>query len=434
MSEELKTLFNEEAERLVAGCLVSQPERLADAQHLGLLPEHFHCALPRAIYSTALRLRSQQKDPDIFQVVTALRESGELQRLGGSEAIYELSRSGLLAVPALEDYIQLILDKTTKRDLLVAAAEISQNLQQSETSVQENLEFAEGRIWEIRNRAERQKAGTGPQLLADIGVEAFDATFGDQGAIIRTGLTGFDDLTGIAPGRLIVVGGKTNSGKSQFAAAVSYSLAKQGYPVLFYSLEMPKVEVYQRFWARDSLIDSRKIQFRKVTLQREIDRLVESVERLSKLPLSVQYRSGLSIEQVRTDTIRAKRKPALIVFDYIQRAIRGAGKSRFEELTSIVRGLKNLTLEFELCVLAISSLNREYRHRSDQRVQLSDYDGAGPIEFEADQAWGINSSNRSGYLNFELLKNRCGPRGTFEVKFDKRYCLFQNQGEAAIAA
>ena len=60
-------------------------------------------------------------------------------------------------------------------------------------------------------------------------------------------------LGGFRPGQLVVVGARPSMGKTAFVLGMTVAAAKRDIPTLFFSLEMSRAEVAQRFLAMEGV-------------------------------------------------------------------------------------------------------------------------------------------------------------------------------------
>jgi replicative DNA helicase len=115
------------------------------------------------------------------------------------------------------------------------------------------------------------------------------------------------------------------------------------------------------------------------------------------------------------DFLVALRKPALLVVDYVQllRDEEGDGRMRERNVSAAARGLKDVSGELGVPVLALVQLNRNRATRSDKRPQLADLRESGDLENTADSVLGLYReeidnphTNDRGLAELSVLKKR----------------------------
>src|SRR5690606_14663150 len=108
---------------------------------------------------------------------------------------------------------------------------------------------------------------------------------------IKTGYSMIDSVTGgILPAELIVIGGETSAGKSMLLSNMSIQMwmqdntintppseYKRGYNILYFSLEMPYGDCFNRFLAKVANIPQRGIKDATLTPD-EVNRMNKSIE------------------------------------------------------------------------------------------------------------------------------------------------------------
>ncbi len=116
----------------------------------------------------------------------------------------------------------------------------------------------------------------------------------------------------------------------------------------------------------------------------------------------------------------------LIIIDYLQLMSSGNNMNRVQEVSDISRGLKALARELDVPVVALSQLSRALEARPDKRPVMSDLRESGSIEQDADivamlyrDDYYNEFSEKPGVTDILIRKNRNGPTGNIELKFEK---------------
>lgn len=211
--------------------------------------------------------------------------------------------------------------------------------------------------------------------------------------------------------------------------------------VAFYSLEMPKKQLARRALSSRSGID---LQLFRTTLpEKAIPRLVQASQYVNKLPIYITDQASLSIQDIRA-SVRKKqaelhrqgKKLVLVGIDYLQlMRLPDAGSQvqSFEELTKM---LKISAKEFECPFVVLSQLNRAVEQRDDKRPMLSDLRSSGSIEQDADNVLMLyrdeyynKNSDAKGMAEIIVAKQRNGPPGMIEMRFDAKTTTFRGMNE-----
>jgi replicative DNA helicase len=179
-------------------------------------------------------------------------------------------------------------------------------------------------------------------------------------------------------------------------------------------------------------------------------KLTESAARLGTMPVWLDDTPSLGLLDLRAKVRRLQaeiarapidgrgkvEKMGLVAVDYLQ-LMKGRrdASSREQEISELSRGLKQLSKELQVPVIALSQLNRsvETRNTKDKRPQLSDLRESGAIEQDADSIMFIyrdeyynEDSEDKGIAEIILAKQRNGPTGTVKTRFTGAYTRFDN--------
>tara|TARA_R100000664_G_scaffold34208_1_gene55064 strand:+ start:743 stop:2008 length:1266 start_codon:yes stop_codon:yes gene_type:complete len=259
------------------------------------------------------------------------------------------------------------------------------------------------------------------------------ANAGDESAIP----TGFSKLDkhlegGLRPGRLYVIGARPGMGKSALAIHVTLQAAKRGIRTSYCSLEMTAAECASRLLAAASGI-ARPKEKNSLTKQ-EKDKLAHVAKQMTAWPITFKDDAQASLESVSAFFARQRAEGdlGLAVVDYLQLLNSSGFDNRAQEIAHVSRSLKQLALEFEVPVLALSQLNRGSA-KENRKPSLSDLRESGAIEQDADcvllldREKEIDRETDAMWMN--LAKNRNSQTGVTFSTFEKPLSRFSSYVE-----
>ena len=431
---------NLEAEQSVLGAIL-----LADTTLYGLVineglkPEQFYREQHATIYRAMLRLYEESREIDVLTVTEELRQSGDLDQVGGPAMVDALAG----AAPAagnVREYARIVQSNALLRRLLTTTQQIQANVYNHEAPARELVEWAERDILEV-GHDDRQKDF---RAVGEVLHDEMDKLH--RLSLEHTALTGtpsgykdLDEITGgFQPGNLIILAARPSMGKSALVTNIAENAAlEHGKPVALFSLEMSEAELAQRFVASQARIRGEELRKGRVAENRW-PKILEACQRLSDAPLYVDDSSDMGILELRAKARRLHQQSesglGLIILDYLQ-LMRADSRieNRVQQVGEMSRGLKILARELNVPVIALSQLSRGVESRTDKRPMLSDLRESGQIEQDADLVMFIyredyydQESEREGIADLIIAKHRNGGLGTIELTFQKDYPRFMS--------
>jgi len=275
----------------------------------------------------------------------------------------------------VDHYIKDIKEASKRRKIRAAATELYNAAQDGSKSLEELTAEFTARIDGIADIAGGTVSAKEAVLAFVDGIERRDEAKGVVGIPLLD-----KSLGSLSGGRLYVVGARPATGKTALAISAAFNTCVYG-TVLFCSYEMQPSEIMGRILARLSRVDSQDISYKTLT-DAQMQRLSEQYDTASKLPI----RFGVNChtpERVRAEALRIK-DLRLIVIDYLQLMSSGRrAESRRVEVGQISRALKQLSIELNVPVLALSQLNRN-SEGSAKPPTMSEMRESGDIEQDAD--------------------------------------------------
>ncbi len=438
---------DKELEQAVLGALMLEKDAYITICDL-LKPESFYEPEHQMIYEAIQTLAAAQKPIDMLTVTEQLRRNENLERVGGPAYIAELTAC-VTSAAHVEYHARIVAQKYLARELINFAANIEGKAYDEANDVDDLLQEAEGRLFEISQRnVKKDVTQIDPVITQAIDQiqNAANRTSGLSG--LESGFYDLDKLTsGWQNSDLIIIAARPAMGKTAFVLSMAKNMAvNYNTPIAVFSLEMSNLQLVNRLISNVCEIDGTKIKSGQLT-QLEWDQLMARIKNLSGAPLYIDDTPSLSIFELRTKARRLVREHhvKMIIIDYLQLMNASGMKfgSREQEVSMISRSLKQLAKELDIPIVALSQLNRSVESRTDgKRPQLSDLRESGAIEQDADIVCFIhrpeyylhsdtdaNGRDIRDLAEFIVAKHRSGSVDDIELRFRKRFARFENMHE-----
>lgn len=410
---DLSTHHNHDIEKGVLGRVIFEGEYLEVCDTLE--PKHFNAPDHRDIYKAYQDLFLQfKKLPDMVDVIAAVREAT------GKNATTLLSACQQMGLSCwnVAEKAQMIEQLWMRRELQM----LGKRLDTSPNKAQDLLEAATDTILEMKSGREA-KATLPIGDIAKTDLENLNegirfARLGETvpGAI----LTGFKDIDescgGWKPKEMVIIAARPGMGKTTLTKTIAKNAARNGVPVLFFSLDMPSRSVTRNMVADIANVDHSKLR----------TAMIDDIE-YKRVIAAYKEVEGINIEMNETDFeveqmwLTAKRwriqnpnGPGLIFFDYVQKI--HSRNINFSQMnasqTHVAFTLSRMAKELDVCVVPLSQLNRSVENRPDKRPMLSDLRDSGSWEQEAQT---VLMPYRPEYYGFETDEEGNSTEGICEL-------------------
>lgn len=256
---------------------------------------------------------------------------------------------------------------------------------------------------------------------------------------MSTGFSRLDEhLRGGIRSGLYVLGAEPSMGKTTMITQIKDSIVEQGNYVLFFSLETRKIEILAKSISRYSykknpdkakdvigILDGRLYKNYDDEEKQVIQFAMDECKKFNKkcrifegLDIDIDYIKNETLNFIRSTGIR----PVIFV-DYLQ--IVGSGQSGVktdkQQVDIVLKELRKLSMEQQIPVIVISSLNRDSYHNA---LTLEAFKNSGDIEYKAEYLLVLQYKG-IGKNNFDLEKAQKEYPRRVELKFLK----FKNGGD-----
>jgi replicative DNA helicase len=401
-------------------------------------PEDFYKQSHGHIFTAITSLFSQGEPADWVTVTEELRRRDLLESIGDPSVFVSL-QANTPSIGNAEHYAKIIEEHALLRRLVSVAAEINELGYSLPEDVSEVLDKAESLVFDVAQRRVTDSMTPLRDLLGD-SLDHLEQLFsrGESITGLATGYVDLDEqLAGLQPSNLVVVGARPAMGKTAFALGmVAHAGIRLNKPVLLFSLEMSHLELTQRLLSSEAKVDANRMRTGKLH-EADWSKIGNAISRMSEAPIFIDDNPNLTVMDIRARARRLKSREglSLVVIDYLQLMTgRHGAENRQVEVSEISRGLKILARELEVPVVALSQLSRGLEQRQDKRPMLADLRESGSIEQDSDvvlflyrdEVYTPDSTENRGKAEVITAKHRNGPTGVTQLAFIGHQARFDN--------
>ena len=416
------------AEKMILSCLLINSEAIEITTQT-LTIDAFYFKNHQEIYKTIILMYKNQIPIDILTLTTYLQDNGLLSKIGGVKVLMELIAQ-IPNLAYLEEYIRLVKDKFIRRRLIKLGYEAMNSGYITNIPLETILNNFEKKLFSLTNEIKTQTLISSAELLNEIFFELKEKSLNPTFSGLSSGFYELDSLIqGFQRSELIIIAGRPSMGKTALSLNIALNIVKQSkLPVLFFSLEMSKEQIMYRILSMETNINQIRLKNGKL-YPKDWLKLTKMIKILSKIPFFVDDTFDLSVQKIRSNLkaiLFEQKQIGLIIIDYLQLMQNSKLKTenRVQELSQITRSLKIVAREFNIPIIALSQLSRNVENRVDKKPILSDLRESGSIEQDADLVLMLSKLNKSKIMEINIAKQRNGPLGTIELKFDEKSTKF----------
>lgn len=438
-----------EVEEAVLGALMIEKSALLNVSEI-LRPEYFYDDRNVRIYEAMQRLSASSAPIDLITLSNELRNTAELEIVGGLPYLVELTNK-VNSAANIEFHARIIAEYAMKRALIAVGADIDRFAFEDSTDVFMLMDKLQQDLFSISEKSIRRNYASMASIMTQALTELEARKNHVDGLTgVPSGFTELDKITnGWQKSDLIIVAARPGMGKTAFVVSAARNAAVEfNKGVAIFSLEMASVQLVNRLISSEAEITSEKLKTGKLE-EYEWHQLHNRIPKLNSAPIFIDDTPALSLLELRSKCrkLKAQYDIQMIIIDYLQlmsgdKSQSGPGGNREQEISSISRGLKALAKELQVPVIALSQLSRSVETRGgDKRPQLSDLRESGAIEQDADM---VIFLYRPAYYKIEqdetgrdvsnlgeviIAKHRSGSLDSAWLKFIGQYTKFTNNDD-----
>lgn len=375
-------------EKTVLGSILIEPEVYSENSHL-LFSDLWYSDSNRIIYEAMKSLTNSNQPIDLSTIFNKLKTNGTLEQVGGAYYVTQLTNA-VVATSRIDYHIRILTELYIKRKMINLGVTFQNEAYDLSKDIFESMNVVENKLEEINSHIIGNDSDDSFESGMEKTFKYITTPRETRHTGIRTGNPKLNDiLGGWNKGEFIIIGARPSMGKTTRMLQFVMEALDQNEPVCVFSMEMVREhQLNTKLLNYVSGISSGTIRTQSWN-DEELNMLTHAKNKLSKMPLYINDKSGINPNYVRSVCRQRKKKYGLglIAIDYLQLMSPNEtvkGRSRTGDIGSISRALKSISKDLQVPVIALSQLSRECEDRRNIRPMLRDLREAGDIEQDAD--------------------------------------------------
>lgn len=252
-----------------------------------------------------------------------------------------------------------------------------------------------------------------------------------------TGIKSFEKLDNLLAGglygsMLFTIGARPSVGKTAYAVNLARQIVSKDSEVQvdFFTLEMNKREMLNRFISAVANVDSQKLKNPSDLDLLFSEQVTTGIDWVRNHKIRIYDRVltlGGILSVIKKNAAKAKPDKYVAIIDYIGLVKVNGRQDRWLQVGKITRELKIIANEYNIPVIALAQLNRGVESRQNKEPLLSDLRESGSIEQDSNVVaflYRPDDDNRE-LVKLSIRKNREGSLGDISYYFDGKYMYFK---------
>lgn len=375
-----------EAEQCVIGSCIIDRKAVEVSSKL-LTADDFYRDAHQTIFHHIREIYNKKEPVDLITLSNALRDSGVLDRIGGTSYLATIAD----LVPTTSNapyYCEIVLEKSELRKIIVTASDV---IKEAYTG-QNSSEGIRQELVDFGLHGSSTNSDDGWYSTKDLIDETYDyieERMKNRGKLsgIPSGFDSIDKHTdGYERGMLTIVAGRPSMGKTTFLLNVARNAAELGFKVGIFPLEESSLQHGIRLAASNS--GYTMYQLRRGFIDTDDwDVIKLSMQGMSKLPIFFNKDHSVDINKLvtRIQALKARQGIDLVIVDHAGEVdVSDSPGTDNKRIGNVAHVCKRIARANDIAVILASQLSRGVEYREDKHPILSDLRESGELEQKAD--------------------------------------------------
>lgn len=366
-----------EAETRLLGSLIVDRDAISDVM-LKLRPNHFWSVANRYLFEAICQLYIESHPVTPETISNLLKDKKEIDKnrleiVGGPQVIFDTLDG--VGGGEHEFWAEVVKKKSEERDLLAFAEDVRRIALSSPEDIKKAKAKLEERL--VSMSTETVSSSISISVASGELEERIDRYIEHPDEIVgmSTGFYKLDEtLDGLQEGNVSIVYAPSSRFKSLFTTNIGWHLASQGISGLWFTTEMPRVQVMERLLQLEAGLNLKWLRRDKRVYEHK-GSIKRANQRLADYPIFFCDTSALDVAEVRAEVNRHTRWNGIryILVDLVDHV----SSSRFrDEMVNnqrmVMSSMKQIAKDFNIHVILVSHVskqNDQKRHQADLDVE-----------------------------------------------------------------
>src|SRR3989344_1035352 len=304
-----------DAEQSLLGALLIDKDAIIKVADL-ITSHDFYKDAHQSIYECMLELFEKREPIDVLSVSTHLKDKDVIKQIGGRTYLTTLTNM-VPTASHVTSYAKIVQRKATLRRMLHVASEIAELGYQETQDVEQLLDQAEQRLFNVSQRFLKRAFVSISSVLTET-FERIDQLHRNTGQLrgLPTNFTDLDNiLAGLQKSDLVILAARPSVGKTTFALDIVRNTAiKAKGCVGIFSLEMSKEQLVDRLLCAEANVDLWKMRTGRLSDHGEYDdftRINHAMGKLAEAKIFIDDTANANVMEIRTKARRLQAEQKL---------------------------------------------------------------------------------------------------------------------------
>lgn len=402
-------------EGAVLGALMLEPARLYVVRSIIKSPFSFYADANQRIYASIIRLDQAGSKIDFMTVCEDLRKNSELEMVGGSYYVTQLTRD-VVSSAHIEEHARIVMQKHILREIIRVSGESISKAYEDTSDVFDIL-----KEWDMEFMTVKTDLISGKfRPMNTIMSKYLDDYYSplSEKMILKSYIKSWDDTLGgnFQRGCLYIGAARPGMGKTSFAISISLLQSKH-YKVGFWNGEITEKRLLNRYVANIGKIESNYLRNGSSGVSDEIrDKINMSAEELANhrkivlnndtnidvfdlVSLIKYWVFVLGVEFVWLDYLRYIKLPDNPKYNYLPKE---------QKVDEILKILLQCAKDCDIPICLLTQLNRELLKLADKKPNLGHLRDSGAVEEIAYNVFFLHRPESYGEMEDEHGESTAG--------------------------